>query len=129
MRIERNGMDTHKILVIAIIISLTIISGFGDAQGFIHAAHIWHGNKIIWPEVAKSALGFTAGTIVQWVSIRFIQDIKIFSPEIQTLLWFSVTMIGIALLSGDFSQWRHTDQVVAIVVLLGIAWLLLRAAR
>ncbi len=37
------------------------------------------------------------------------------------------TVVGVAFISGKFLQWQATDQIVAAVVLLGIAWLLFRA--
>jgi len=36
-------------------------------------------------------------------------------------------MVGTAFISGKFLQWQTIDQIVAVVVLLGIAWLLFRA--
>ena len=36
-------------------------------------------------------------------------------------------IVGVAFASGKFLQWQTIDQIVAVVVLLGIAWLLFRA--
>jgi hypothetical protein len=35
--------------------------------------------------------------------------------------------VGAAFISGKFLEWQTIDQTVAVVVLLGIAWLLFRA--
>jgi len=45
---------------------------------------------------------------------------------LQTLIWFSTTLIGVAALNGRFLQWPSSDQAVAMLVLIGIAWLLVR---
>jgi hypothetical protein len=46
--------------------------------------------------------------------------------EIQTLLWFGITIIGVAVLRGRFFSWPSGDQVVAVGVMAGLAWLLAR---
>jgi hypothetical protein len=100
-----------------------------DAQGFIHASKAWLNGKLIWPEVIESASGFGLGIVAYWICIRFLQDFKIISPEIQTVGGFTVTIIGVAIFSGKFLHWPIVDQIVGIAVLLGMAWLLARPAR
>ena len=108
------------------VIVLTLISGLADAQGFVHAANIWQSGKLVLPEVMKSALGFGIGILMYWICIRFLQDFRIFSPEIQTLAWFTATIIGVALFSGKFLHWHTVNQIVGISVLCGVAFLLFR---
>jgi hypothetical protein len=48
------------------------------------------------------------------------------ATEAQTLVWFAATIIGVAILSGQFLRWQLLDQSIAVVVLAGIAWLLAR---
>jgi divalent metal cation (Fe/Co/Zn/Cd) transporter len=119
-------MSMHLIGIAVLLFVLSLISGLADAQGFVHAANIWQGGKLVWPEVIKSALGFGGGIIAYWICIRFLQDFRIVSPEIQTLGWFTATIIGVALFSGKFLHWHIVDQLVGIVVLCGVAWLLFR---
>ncbi len=114
------------IKMIVLIVGLTLLSGFADAQGFLHAANIWVDRKVVWPEVAKSALGFGSGIILYWIALKYLKDVNIVAPEMQTLIWFGVTIVGVAIASGKFIQWRSTEQLVAIGVLLGIGWLLIR---
>ncbi len=111
-----------------IIIVLTLISGLADAQGAVHAAKIWQDGNLVWEELGKSALGFGIGISVYWIVLRFMTELGIVAPEIQAAMWFGVMMIGVALISGAFFKWRLTEQVVAIVVLLGIGWLSFRTA-
>jgi len=119
-------MNIYSLLNVAVIIALTIISGLGDAKGFLHASNIWREGQVVWPEVGKSSLGFGIGIITYWLIIRYLQRVGVVSPEIQTILWFSATIIGIALLSGRFMTWQRIDQVIAIFVVLGVGWLLFR---
>jgi hypothetical protein len=119
-------MSMHLIGIAVLLFVLSLISGLADAQGFVHAANIWQGGKLVWPEVIKSALGFGGGIIAYWICIRFLQDFRIVSPEIQTLGWFTATIIGVALFSGKFLQCHIVDQLVGIVVLCGVALLLFR---
>ena len=111
-----------------LILGLTLLSGLADSLGFLHAALIWQDRRPIWSELAKSALGFGSGILLYWITLRYLKDVQIVEPEIQTLIWFGVTIVGVALLSGKFAQWRMIDQAAGIVVLAGIGWLLFRTS-
>lgn len=109
---------------ILIVIVLTALSAFADSQGFVHASRIWQDDALVWTEVAKSALGFSIGIISFWLVLRYMIRIGIVSAEMQTLGWFTITIIGVALISGDAFRWQTIDKVIAFLVILGIAWLL-----
>jgi hypothetical protein len=117
---------TEQSSLLFLILGITVLSGIGDAQGFLHAAKIWRESQLIWDELAKSAVGFTIGIVLYWIAIRFLQQFGIFSAETQTILWFGITLIGVAIFSGKFFRWATIDQIVAALVLAGIGWLLLR---
>ena len=121
-------MSIHQMAIVVLLIALTLISGLADAQGFVHASNVWLNGKLLWPEVMKSAVGFGLGIVAYWICIRFLQDFRIISPEMQTIGWFTATIIGVAMFSGKFLQWHIVDQIVGIAVLLGVAWLLVRPA-
>ncbi len=112
-----------------LIVGLTLLSGVGDAYGFTHAALIWHADRsgrVVWGEVARSALGFAGGIAVYWYVLKYMVAVGIVAPEMQTMAWFAVTLIGVALISGKFLGWARLDQAVAVAVLAGIGWLLVR---
>src|SRR5689334_10050836 len=119
----------EQIRLLLLILGVTVLSGFGDSQGFLHAAKIWHDDQLVWNELAKSALGFTFGIVLYWIAIRFLQQFGIFSAETQTILWFGITLLGVAMFSGKFFRWPRIDQIVALAVLAGIGWLLLRTGE
>jgi len=108
------------------IIGITLVSGIGDSQGFIHAAKMWRSGDLILSELGKSALGFSVGIGSYWLAAKYLTEFGVLAPETQTLVWFGTTMVGTAFISGKFLQWQTIDQIVAAVVLLGIAWLLFR---
>lgn len=125
-RIQERFMSIHSIQIALLIIGITLLSGFADAQGFLHASKIWNSGKLVWNELGKSALGFGIGIGTYWIVIKYLQEFKIVTPEIQTILWFSVAIIGVAVASGKFIQWPLIDQIVGVGVLLGIGWILIR---
>jgi hypothetical protein len=120
------GLMLAQMKVGFVILGLTLLSGYADSRGFFHAAKIWQGQHVLWLEVAKSGLGFGCGILLYWVVLKYLNEVRIATPEIQTLIWFGVTIVGVALLSGKFVQWRSIDQGVAVAVLLGIGWLFVR---
>jgi hypothetical protein len=119
-------MPLDQIRLLLLIGAITLVSGIGDSQGFIHASRMWQNGTLVWEAFAKSALGFTVGIGSYWVSIRYLQQFGVIAPEAQTLIWFGVTIIGVAVISGRFFAWQTIDQAIALLVFLGICWLLFR---
>jgi hypothetical protein len=120
-------MPLNQIKLLVIIIVLTVISGFSDAQGVVHVAQVWRPDGgVNWGALGRSALFFGVGIGIYMIAVRFMAEFGIGAPEIQAMIWFGVMMIGIALISRQFFQWQLLDQAVALVVVLGIGWLSLR---
>jgi hypothetical protein len=61
-----------------------------------------------------------------WLAAKYLNEFGVLSPEAQTLIWFGATIVGVAFISRKFLQWQTIDQIIAVVVLLGIVWLLFR---
>lgn len=108
------------------IVGLTLLSGLADSLGFVYASKIWEGRRLVWPELAKSAGGFGVGISAYWLVVRYLKELGVSAPEIQSIFWFAVTIIGVAMLNGRFFQWQLVDKIVALVTLSGIGWLLFR---
>ncbi len=117
----------EKILFAVLVFFLTILSGYFDSRGFLHASDMWNNGQVVWPELLKSAAGFGIGILLYWLVIRYLPKLGIAaSTEIQTLGWFSVTMIGIAMSSGEFIKWNLPEKAVAAFLLVGLGWLMFR---
>jgi len=116
----------EQIRLIVTALTLLVVSGMCDSFGFTYAARIWRDNQIQWQELMRSACGFAAGITIYWLTLRYFAELGVVSAELQTLIWFGTTLIGVSVLSGRFLDWRSGDQVVAMLVLVGIAWLLVR---
>jgi hypothetical protein len=113
-----------KVTLIAL--TLTVISALCDSQGFTHAARIWKNDRMQWQEVALTVSGFASGIAIYCYAIRYFLALGVVSAELQALIWFATAMVGVALFSGQFLRWQITEQGVAIFVLIGIGWLLVR---
>lgn len=119
-------MDLSKIQTLITVVILTVITGLADSQGFVHAAKVWEKGHFISPEAIKSAVAIIIGLVSYWLLIKFMQQYGIFSAEIQILIWFVVTIIGVALFSGKIFQWTVLDQAIALITLFGIGALIIR---
>ena len=117
----------EKLLYSLLVLVLTILSGYCDSQGFVHASNVWSNGRVVWNELMRSALGFMGGILLYWLVIRFLPHVGIArSTEAQTLGWFITAMIGISLSTGEFFQWNLLDRAVSVLVIIGLAWLLFR---
>lgn len=112
---------------VALMVGFTLLSGVGDALGFIHAGKVWQDDQFVWREALWSALGFSAGVFMYWLALRHLTEFGVASTEVQTLFWFGITLVGVAVLSGQFVRWQAVDQAIGFAVLAGIGWLLVRA--
>lgn len=109
-----------------IIFVLIVLSGFFDSWGFVFAAKIWEKDTLSGANLGKSALGWGLGITLYIISLRFMARLGVTSAEIQTIIWFAMTIIGVVLFSGKFFIWPRAEQMVAILVLAGLGWLLYR---
>ena len=107
----------------------TLLSGLGDAEGFIHAGRIWQDGRFVWVEALKCFAGFQFGMVMYWLALWKLGEYGVVAVEVQTLFWFAATIVGVALLSGRLLRWPVIDQVVAAGVLTGVGWLMYRGAR
>jgi hypothetical protein len=114
---------------VLLITLFTLLSGIGDALGFLYAGRVWTEQQFLWGNALKSALGFQFGVAMYWCAVRQLRAQGVIDTEVQTLLWFGATIIGIAILSGQFLRWHALDQGVGLAVLCGIGFLLIRTAR
>ena len=114
---------------IAFIVMFTVLSGLGDAEGFIHASKVWQDGRFVWSEALKCFAGFQFGMLMYWLALWKLSSHGVVAVEVQTLFWFAATIIGVALLSGRILRWPAIDKAVAVTVLTGIGWLLCRGGR
>ena len=109
-----------------IILPLIVLSGFADSLGFVYASKVWQRDQLSWIDLAKSTLGWGVGISLYVVSLKFMSRVGVESAEIQTAVWFAVTIIGVVIVSGKFFSWPRLEQAVAVLVLAGLGWLLVR---
>lgn len=109
-----------------IVFVLIVLSGFADSLGFVYAAKIWQKDVLSWANLGKCALGWGIGITLYIISLRFMARLGVTSAEIQTAVWFAMTIIGVVIFSGRFFSWPRLEQIVAVLVLVGLGWLLVR---
>lgn len=83
----------------------------------------------MWPAVGMAALGWAVGITLYVFSLRFLSRGGVRSAEMQTMLWFAMTIIGVVIFSGKFFRWPRLEQAVAVLVLAGLGWLLVRTGE
>jgi hypothetical protein len=105
-------------------VALTLASGLADSYGFVHAARVWDGGRLIPAELGRSSVGFALGITTYWIVIRFLEQLGVHSVAIQTIGWFGATLVGLAVVTGEFRDWGTANQIVAVGVALGIGWLM-----
>lgn len=119
-------MSVEQMKGFVLVAGIICISGASAAQGYVYAANVWQKGRLIWRELAKSGTGFGGSVVAYWFALKYLTEFGALSAELQVLICFSVTIIGVALVSGRFFKWPALDQIIAMVVLAGIVWLMIR---
>ena len=114
---------------ILLIATCTVLSGLGDAAGFIYASRVWSDGRFVWADAIRCMAGFQFGMLMYWCALWKLSAHGIVSAETQTMFWFVVTIVGVAALNGRVLSWPLVDQAVAVCLLIGISWLMYRGAR
>lgn len=111
-----------------LITSFTIAAGLLDSLAFSYSATVWQGGKLVWGQISKAAVSFALGIAMYWGAVRYLGEAGVVLPEIQTLIWFTVTIVGVTFLGGRFAHWPVLDQIVAVNVLVSLGWLITRTS-
>lgn len=107
-------------------IGLTLLSGFSDALGFVHASRAWENDRFLLREAVWALVLFTGGIVTYILVIRYLHRLGVTAPEIQTLGWFAVTVIGVAVIQRTIVNWSPADRVMAVVAAISVGWLVVR---
>jgi hypothetical protein len=119
------GSKMKPVLSAILVLVLTVMSGVMDARGFVYAGRAWPSGVLDWTAVGQSLLAFFAGISLYIGAVRFMQAMGLNAVSLQSGIWFVVTAIGIAALDGTVGQWSRVQQLVALVVMTGLAWLIM----
>jgi hypothetical protein len=111
-----------------LILLLLALSGFADSYGFFYASKIWQDGLLSWSALGKSALGWAVGISLYVVSLRPMASVGVTSAEVQTTVWFAMTIIGVVVFSGRFLHWPRLDQAIGVAVVVALGWLLARTS-
>jgi hypothetical protein len=115
--------------VVLALFVVTALSAYFDARGFVYAAQSWKNGSLIASTALLSLVNFVGGVTLYILSIGFQQRLGVQSAAVQSIFWFGMTVMGIALMDGTIAQWTMTQRAVGVVVSAGIGWLLISTAH
>lgn len=102
-------------MTLALIAGLTILTASGDTVGFIFADRAWANGRIDWSCAALALAGYAVGVSSYIAVLGPIKRAIDVPPEIQTLAWFALTSIGVAIASRAALGWS-ADKIAAGVI-------------
>jgi hypothetical protein len=120
------GAAWGKGQAVAMVSVFTVITGYADSRGFVHAARVWSEGQVVWRELALSGLGFLVGVVAYWIVVRYASQLGVQSAVLQTMGWFAVTIFAVALTDIGNVRWQLLDTATAGVVVAGLGLLLYR---
>jgi len=112
-----------------LVFALLSLSGLADSIGFVYAAKIWNHGELSWPTLGRSAGSTAIGILLYYAALRPLSSLGVTAAEVQTAVWFAMTIIGVVIFSGRFLAWPRLEQGVAIAVILALGWLMVRTAE
>jgi hypothetical protein len=108
----------------ALVFGLTGLSALLDVRGFVYASRAWPDGTLDLRWGVASLGAFIGGMSCYVLAVKFMHTLGVQGASLQGALWFVVTAIGLALMDGSILNWTRTQQVVAVVVAVGLGWLL-----
>ncbi|MFL6548990.1 MAG: hypothetical protein ACJ8OJ_09870 [Povalibacter sp.] len=118
-----------KVVLIAALFAITALSAYFDAKGFVYAAQSWRSGSIVATTSLLSLINFIGGVTLYILSIGFQQRLGVQSAAMQSMFWFAMTVVGIAILDSTITDWSIAQRTVGAVVTVGIGWLLVSTAH
>lgn len=113
-----------QILIIAVGLVVTILSGFGESIGVTKSAQMWGKSWI--PDIKiliYAFIGFLASITGYMLSVKLFKAAKLEAPEIHFNLWYLGAVIGIALLSRKFFLWPLDAKIISVLIICLVLWL------
>ena len=107
-----------------LVLLLTLLSGLLDARGFVYASRAWPNGRFDASLGLSSIVAFSAGIGCYVVAVKYMQQLGIGAVALQSGLWFVVTAVGISLMDGRIADWSRAQQLVALLVAIGLGWLI-----
>ena len=104
-------MSDAPFRLVLLVVGFTLASGVFDAMAFTHSARMWQEDRLVWSETVKAAGAFATGITLYWIAVRYLTEAGVVSAEIQTLVWFGVTIVGVALLGGRQHEYSRQARV------------------
>jgi hypothetical protein len=118
----------HPMVSLVVGVMLLMTASLADAKAVSHAVRSWHMSKMQHVHVLSTFLFFALSVTPFVYSIRYFGMAGIISRQVQALIWFLGTILFVAILDGSFFSWKRVDQIVAGLVVAGMAWLTYRVA-
>lgn len=115
---------TPFIILAAIVI--TLLAAFVEAHAYNYSFDAFKQGNIQWMLLALSFGVYSIGILIDYVSLYVLSKTSIFIPELLAAIFMVATLVGIALLSGQFLTWKTSDQIVAGLIVAGLGWLAFR---
>jgi hypothetical protein len=107
-----------------LVFGLTLLSGVLDARGFVYASRAWPDGVLDLRWAVSAVVAFVGGLSCYVVAVRYMQGFGLQGVALQSALWFIVTGVGVAIMDGSILGWSRTQQGVAVLVALGLGWLI-----
>lgn len=112
-----------QLFLLACSIVLTILAALVEAKGYLYSFRSFTDTNGV-TLIGLAILCYFIGIVIDFTAIYLISKTHYYVPEIMSMLFMAVTIIGVAILSGQFLNWNHFNQGVAVLIMLGLCWLM-----
>jgi hypothetical protein len=103
---------------------VTLIAAMIEAYGYTYSFQAFKEPGQVHYHLLGLSFGiYAVGIIVDYCSLYILSKTHLFIPELLAMIFMVTTIVGIAILSGQFLTWKLIDQLVAGAVVAGLAWL------
>ena len=117
------------IIKYVLLVVLTVASAFGDSRGFIYSYRAWNNPTVNWTDIWLALVGYGFGIATWLIAVKYLREVGGLGVSTQAIAWFLLTILRVAIASGDFMRWSIVDKSLSIVCLASFALLVYRTSN
>jgi hypothetical protein len=116
------------VLFVLFAICVTLAAAVVEAHGYMTSFQALNG-QVNGNGLLKAYGWYSLGIAIDFFALYLMSKSSVFVPEIMATIFMVSTIIGIAIMSGQFMTWKLVDQAVGVLVVAGVAWLTYRVDK
>ena len=118
-----------RIFHVSAAIFCLLVASLADAHAVNYATKVWLNDKIQVTNIVKVFAYYVVSIVPFLYSIRFFNYAISVNASLQILIWFLSTVLFVSIIDRSFFGWHMVDQLLGIVLVIGLGYLAIHTQK